>query len=305
MVHFLFLVVSLFILGSCIGSFCGVIIETGVRRSFWTGRSQCASCYERLHWYELIPVISYLVQRGTCRRCHEEIPSWVLSIEVMMGLLWMLFGTILVTEWYSLWEIGTHLIILTMLLMLALEDIKSFTIPDRLSLPMIIITIILIAGSWSMYRMGLLQDPDMAILGWLVGMLFYIFQMIIPALLAVIQKKQFHRIPPLMTFPFFFPFWLIVKIFASEEQADKLIPSLSEIDDLPTWVGWGDVRLGILLGLILGPLYIWWTIGIGYTLGTVFWLIGKVFQGKKLDILPVAPLLFLGFCVTWLIRIYW
>lgn len=70
-----------------------------------------------------------------------------------------------------------------------------------------------------------------------MGMLFYIFQMIIPALLAVIQKKQFHRIPPLMTFPFFFPFWLIVKIFASEEQADKLIPSLSEIDDLPTWVG--------------------------------------------------------------------
>ncbi len=144
----------------------------------------------------------------------------------------------------------------------------------------------------------------MAFMGSLVGMLFYLLQMIIPALIHVVQKKQFYRIPNIITLPFFFPFWLIVKIFASEEHADKLIPSVSEIDHLPTWVGGGDVRLGILLGLILGPIYLWWTIGIGYTLGTAFWLVGKVFRGKQLDILPVAPLLFLGFCVTWLIRIY-
>ena len=150
------------------------------RRSFWTGRSQCASCYERLHWYELIPVISYLVQRAPVGDAMKRYPHGSSSIEVMMGLLWMLFGTILVTEWYSLWEIGTHLIILTMLLMLALEDIKSFTIPDRFISPMIIITIILIAGSW-VYRMGsTLGSRYMAILGWLVGMLFYIFRWLYP-----------------------------------------------------------------------------------------------------------------------------
>ncbi len=267
MVHFLFLVTSLFFFGSCVGSFCGVIMETGfLKRSFWTGRSQCSSCYETLRWYELIPVLSYLFQKGACRQCKTEIPSWVFSIEVMMGLLWMLFGTILITEGYNLFEITSHLVVLSMLLMLALEDIKSFTIPDRLSLPMIIITIILIAFSWGTYQMGLLFDPYIAILGGVCGMAFYLLQMIIPALIYVCRKRQFQKVPNLLALPFFFPFWLVVKIFANEELADKLIPSVSEIDELPTWVGGGDVRLGILLGLILGPIYFWWTIGIGYTL---------------------------------------
>ncbi len=98
MVHFLFLVISLFVFGSCVGSFCGVIMETGLQRSFWTGRSHCTSCYERLRWYELLPIISYIAQRGKCRQCQSEIPSWVFSIEAMTGLLWMLFGTIFITE---------------------------------------------------------------------------------------------------------------------------------------------------------------------------------------------------------------
>jgi Flp pilus assembly protein protease CpaA len=38
-----------------------------------------------------------------------------------------------------------------MLLMLALEDIKSFTIPDKLSFPMIVMTLIIIAFSWGLY----------------------------------------------------------------------------------------------------------------------------------------------------------
>lgn len=144
----------------------------------------------------------------------------------------------------------------------------------------------------------------MAILGGICGMIFYLLQMIIPAILHVCKKKQLYRIPALLALPLFFPFWLTIKIFASEAYADKLIPSVSEMDNLPTWVGGGDVRLGLLLGILLGPIFFWWTIGIGYTLGTVFWLVGKIFHGKQLDILPVAPLLFLGFCVTWLIRIY-
>ena len=152
--------------------------------------------------------------------------------------------------------------------------------------------------------MGLLPDPKMALIGSICGMFFYLLQMIIPALMHVWKKKQFHRIPNIIGLPFFLPFWLAVKIFSDEEKADRLIPSVSEIDTLPTWVGGGDVRLGILLGLILGPTLFWWTIGIGYTLGTIFWLTGKLLGRKQLDILPVAPLLFLGFCITWLIQIY-
>jgi hypothetical protein len=124
----------------------------------------------------------------------------------------------------------------------------------------------------------------------LMGMIFYLAQMMIP-----------WDILHVLFLPFFFPFWLMIKFFFWEKKADKLIPSLWITDKLPTWVGGGDVRLGILLGLMLGPVYFWWTIGIGYIIWTIFWIVSRTFSKKNLDVLPVAPLLFLGFCMTWII----
>lgn len=305
MVHFLFLAVSLFIIGACLGSFAGVLMETGVKRSFWTGRSQCLSCHTKLRWYEMIPVVSYISQFGKCRTCHTNIPLWVASIEMMNGIVWMLLGVLLILQGFSLWVIITHLVLLTMVLMLAIEDIKHFTIPDRLSLPMIAFTLIVATLSWWWYDEWLLPHLGYALIGGYIGMLFYLLQMMIPALLHLLQSKKYIDAMHILFLPLFFPFWLVVKFFFGEKNADKYIPSTSLIDELPTWVGGGDVRLGILLGLILGPLYFWWTIGIGYTIGTLFWLVSRVFRHKNLDVLPVAPLLFLGFCMTWLILLLW
>lgn len=140
MVHFL-IPIGFFFLGACVGSFAGVLMETSVKRSFWTGRSQCLSCQNQLRWYELIPLVSNIVQKGRCKHCGIRIPAWVVSIEVMMGIVWMFFGSLFVLFDMSLWIVGSHLVILSFLLMLATEDMKSFTIPDRLSLPMIVLVL--------------------------------------------------------------------------------------------------------------------------------------------------------------------
>jgi hypothetical protein len=135
-------------------------------------------------------------------------------------------------------------------------------------------------------------------------MLFYLLQMMIPSLLSVLKKKDYRNALHILFIPLFLPFWLVIKMLFSEKSADKLITSVSLMDNLPTWVGGGDVRLGILLGLILGPIFFWWAIGIGYTIGTLFWLVSHIIGKKHLDILPVAPLLFLGFCVTWMMHLF-
>lgn len=304
MLHYFFLAISFLIVGASVGSFCGVLMETAVKRSFWTGRSQCLSCHEQLRWHEMIPVLSYIFQFGKCRQCRAHIPLWILSIEVMMGLCWMLFGTIFVVQGLSLWVIMTHLLIISMVLMLAMEDIKTFTIPDRLSLPMMAITILCIGFSWWLYTEWLLPGIAYSLLGSIMGMLFYLLQMMVPSLITVLRKKKYMTAIHILFVPLFFPFWLAIKWFFSEKKADELITSVSLMDDLPTWVGGGDVRLGILLGLILGPIYFWWTVGIGYTLWTLFWLISRSVKRQHLDVLPVAPLLFLGFCATWLILLF-
>lgn len=61
------------ILGLIIGSFLNVVsirMNTGMGLD---GRSQCFSCNKKLAWYELIPVASFIIQKGKCRNCDSRI----------------------------------------------------------------------------------------------------------------------------------------------------------------------------------------------------------------------------------------
>ena len=51
-----------------ISSVAGAIAELG-------GRSYCPACHKTLSWVELVPVISFIVQRRRCRGC-RELMSW-------------------------------------------------------------------------------------------------------------------------------------------------------------------------------------------------------------------------------------
>lgn len=124
-----------------------------------------------------------------------------------------------------------------MILVLAIEDIKNFTIPDRLSLPMIVITVILMALSWGLYEEGMLPGIWYSIIGGAIGMMFYLLQMMVPGVFSLMRTQNYHDAIHILFLPLFFPFWLIVKLFFGEKIADKVIPSLGIIDKVPTWVG--------------------------------------------------------------------
>ena len=80
--------ILLFALGASLGSFLGVCayrIPRGL--SVVTPRSYCPGCNSRLVWYDLIPVLSFLVLTGRCRWCSSKIPKLELFIEIISGLL--------------------------------------------------------------------------------------------------------------------------------------------------------------------------------------------------------------------------
>ena len=74
--------IILFILGCCIGSFINVIFT---RKDWYKGRSRCDECGYILEWYDLIPVVSFIMVRGKCRRCKTKIDCSHLVSELMMG----------------------------------------------------------------------------------------------------------------------------------------------------------------------------------------------------------------------------
>jgi leader peptidase (prepilin peptidase) / N-methyltransferase len=71
---FLLIVSGLY--GLIFGSFLNVVAVRDRKRStILTGRSQCPNCKRTLTWYELIPLVSFLIQGARCRGCKKPI-SW-------------------------------------------------------------------------------------------------------------------------------------------------------------------------------------------------------------------------------------
>lgn len=77
-----------FFLGSIFASFIHVYVTRLLRNeSIVTPRSHCTNCNHTLEWYELIPIISYIIQGGRCRKCSKKIGVDSLVLEVLTGLL--------------------------------------------------------------------------------------------------------------------------------------------------------------------------------------------------------------------------
>ena len=65
-----------FLFGLLLGSFLNVCISRLPKhQSLWHPRSHCPDCGKTIHWYDNVPVLSWILLRGKCRFCHESI-SW-------------------------------------------------------------------------------------------------------------------------------------------------------------------------------------------------------------------------------------
>jgi leader peptidase (prepilin peptidase) / N-methyltransferase len=128
--------IFVFIFGTIVGSFLNVLIlryNTGV--SAMKGRSFCFSCRKKLGPLELVPVLSFLFQRGKCKGCQSKISWQYPIIECLTGFLFVaviskysgLLG-ILFNPWYVL----ISLILMAVLVFIIVYDIKHKIIPDGL-----------------------------------------------------------------------------------------------------------------------------------------------------------------------------
>ncbi|MDX1400151.1 MAG: A24 family peptidase, partial [Oceanospirillum sp.] len=95
--------------------------------------SHCPSCHSPVKAWQNIPVLSYLLLRGRCHSCKTTISLQYPLTELAAGFLavisWLLFG--LSAEGISLFFVSL------VLLALSVIDLKTFLLPDRLTLPLL------------------------------------------------------------------------------------------------------------------------------------------------------------------------
>ena len=79
------------IIGACMGSFLNVVAHRSVQGRSWWGneRSVCESCGHVLGVFELIPILSWLIQGGKCRHCGAKISVRYVLAEVVCAVLAM------------------------------------------------------------------------------------------------------------------------------------------------------------------------------------------------------------------------
>ncbi|HWQ89608.1 MAG TPA: prepilin peptidase [Desulfitobacteriaceae bacterium] len=128
-------------LGLLIGSFLNVVIYRVPRgESLVRPGSHCPLCGHVLRPWELIPVISFLIQGGSCRKCREPISWRYPAIETLTGGLF--FYTAWLNQGVQDVRFFWHLILVAMLIALAFIDLDTMSLPDVLVYPLLIIGIL-------------------------------------------------------------------------------------------------------------------------------------------------------------------
>ncbi|MEO1014886.1 MAG: A24 family peptidase [Pseudomonadota bacterium] len=142
MAHWVFYVTAL-VVGLVIGSYLNVVISRGpvnwglipAGNSHCSGpRSQCPSCGGGISAIDLIPIASYFLLRGKCRRCGDAISPRYPIVEGLGGIAFcvsaFVFG--LGVEWALACAFAG------MAIALAFIDFETTYLPDALTMPMLI-----------------------------------------------------------------------------------------------------------------------------------------------------------------------
>lgn len=119
------------VLGLVMGSGMNCLALRIVAGEKWTsGRSHCPRCGHALSPGELIPLVSWLVQKGKCRHCGEPVSKRYPIVEAVMALL---YGSVLLRFGLT-FDTLSCLVLVTCLLCLSLVDLDIQEIPDMLLL---------------------------------------------------------------------------------------------------------------------------------------------------------------------------
>lgn len=158
--------IFIFIFGAIIGSFLNVVIlryNTG--ESVVYSGSRCFSCGKKLTWSELIPIFSFLIQKGRCRQCKSKISPQYPIVELITALVfcaifWKLNHQF---DFYSVPSAAYWLAVFGSLIVISVYDFRHQIIPDKI----VYLLIFLAFGHW------LFADKSLS--GFLVGAGFFGF----------------------------------------------------------------------------------------------------------------------------------
>ena len=170
-------IIYMFVIGTIMGSFFNVIgHRLSENESAIKPRSHCEFCGHTLAWYELIPIVSFLIQGGKCRKCGAKLSWWYPLIEIITGLFFV--GCYL---YYGFtYDLLLALIISSVLIITCISDFNYLVILDE----------VLVVSSLAALVVIFLKDGfNGLIISLLSGLLMFFFMLMV----KIVGDKAFKR----------------------------------------------------------------------------------------------------------------
>ncbi len=262
--------------GISVGSFINVISlrydpeEKILSKRTIGGRSHCLYCRKELKWFELVPIFSFLWQKGRCRGCGRFLFWQYPIVEFLSGLIFVLVPIKILTTNYGLPTNNFQFLFLILwvlifliFLLISIIDFRHYIIPDQLNLLLAFI------GFFLLILSQLTNSPIHQLIG-SGSFLGYYGALINP--FSNIWANHFFA-----SFMAMFFFGAIIILTRGKGM------------------GWGDFKLAGALGLIFGWPDILVVVALSFIIGSII-SAGLMLKGKKTikDAVPFGPFLVIG-----------
>jgi leader peptidase (prepilin peptidase)/N-methyltransferase len=236
------------LLGFAFGSFLNVCLSRWPNdESIVSPRSHCRKCDHVLSWWENVPLLSWLALRGRCRKCHAWIGWRYPLVELTVGALWavsasqalILIQNLFILDFFpvrwiqidALHLIG-NLVFIWLLTALLFLDAESLWLPDKLTLPGILLGFVYRLGDLLLNHSYSFQQPD-TIPSLLAILLLHVLSILAAAGLILLIR---------------WVYWLIRRREGIGLGDAKLMALLA------AWLGLPGALLAFGIGVILGAL---------------------------------------------------
>ena len=154
-----FISLCLFVLGAAFGSFA-CCQAWRIRKGDKSKRSHCMNCKYQLKWYDNVPIVSWLMLGGKCRKCHKKIGCAELLAELGLAVicvlcfwLWPAREALLLPSMIEWVKFTIFLIILVVLTILCSYDAKWGELPVALLITAIFMAVAFwIVSVWESYQ---------------------------------------------------------------------------------------------------------------------------------------------------------
>jgi prepilin signal peptidase PulO-like enzyme (type II secretory pathway) len=127
------IILIFFITGLIVGSFLNVLaMRLHTAEEIFLSRSKCPRCKKLIHWYDNIPVLSFIFLKFRCRDCQKPI-SWLYpTVEIFTGVVFALVGwQFFQLENFETWLLTFfHLVIASSLVVILVYDWLYMEIPS-------------------------------------------------------------------------------------------------------------------------------------------------------------------------------